>query len=139
MELNAANKLMLHVHSTRESVSQVTDALAKTLEKADLPEEVAFDVKLAVQEAVINAVEHGNESDPTRMVHVTCECGDGAVTAVVRDEGEGFDPAGVLDPTLPENVLREHCRGIFLIRNLCDEVRFNKKGNQVTIVKKIPG
>ena len=139
MQLDAEKKLVIDLHSTRDSVNQVTDVLSEACEKLDLPEEAAFDIKLAVQEAVVNAVEHGNRCDENKMVHVSFEAGSDAVTVVVRDEGEGFDPCCIPDPTLPENILREHGRGIFLMRNLCDEIRYNGKGNEITIVKKLPG
>jgi len=89
------------------------------------------------QEAVVNAVEHGNECDESKQVHVTCRIGADAVVITVSDEGLGFDPAQVPDPTLPENILREHGRGLFLMRSLCDEIRYNAKGNEITIVKKL--
>ena len=132
------NILTLDLPSRQDSVTEAANALTDALEQAGLPESLTFDVRLALQEALVNAVEHGNRLDETKRVHVTCDKTDDAVTLVVRDEGDGFDPGGVPDPTLPENILREHGRGLFLMRRLCDEVRFNPKGNTVTVVKKIP-
>jgi serine/threonine-protein kinase RsbW len=138
MAVNADNVVTFDLQSTRESINQITDRLSKTFEEMGLPDEVTFDLKLAAQEAVVNAVEHGNHCDQSKKVSVTCAVSDDAVTIIVCDEGCGFDPAGVPDPTLPENILREHGRGLFLMRNLCDTVCYNDKGNELTIVKKIP-
>jgi len=138
MQSDAKNKTTLELCSSRDNIAQVSALLSEALEKLNLPGETMFDLKLAATEAVVNAVEHGNKYDERKMIHVSCEARNGAVIISVRDEGDGFDPAGVPDPTLPENILKEHGRGIFLMRNLCDDVRYNAKGNEVTIVKKIP-
>jgi serine/threonine-protein kinase RsbW len=137
MPVNAENVLDLDLFSTRDGINLVTDQLTALFCRAGLSEDETFDLKLAAQEAVVNAVEHGNDCDETKKVHVHCEATGNVITLVVRDEGPGFDPAQVPDPTLPENILREHGRGLFLMRNLCDEVRFNAKGNEITIVKRI--
>ena len=96
-----------------------------------------FDLRLAAQEAVVNAVEHGNRGDERKKVYVRCHVNGDSLVVTVRDEGDGFDPGQVPDPTLPENILKEHGRGIFLMRNLCDEVRYSPRGNEVTLIKKL--
>ena len=138
MQPDAASKLMMEFQSTRDSITEVVQKLSAALDELGLPDDAVFDIKLAAQEAVVNAVEHGNNCDESKTVRVCCEADEDCITVAVRDEGDGFDPAQVPDPTLPENILRESGRGIFLIRNLCDEVRFNEKGNEVTMVKRIP-
>jgi len=126
------------LESSRDSVNRVAGMIAEAFDGLGLPDQVVFDVKLATQEAVINAAEHGNRYDPQKRVHVRLETTDEAITVAVRDEGLGFQAECVPDPTLPENLLKENGRGIFLMRKLCDEVRYNEKGDEVTIVKKIP-
>ena len=138
MRSSTCKRLNFDLRSTRDSVNRVAAMLSCFFDKQKLPDEVTFDIKLATQEAVVNAAEHGNKYDHSKNVHISCETTDRAVTVTVCDEGLGFDPCCVLDPTLPENILRENGRGVFLMRNLCDEVRFNDKGNKVTIVKHIP-
>lgn len=137
MPVNADKVLCFDLRSTREGINQITDQLSRFFEQAHLGDQATFDLKLAAQEAVVNAVEHGNECDESKQVHVTCRIGADAVVITVSDEGLGFDPAQVPDPTLPENILREHGRGLFLMRSLCDEIRYNAKGNEITIVKKL--
>ncbi len=123
--------------STRDSVTRIGKMFAEAFERLRLPEDTIFDLRLAAQEAVVNAVEHGNHCDETKKVYVHCWLNGDSLRVTVRDEGSGFDPRKVPDPTLPENILKEHGRGIFLMRNLCDEVRFSPQGNEVTLVKKL--
>lgn len=137
MRMSTDRKVTFDLQSRRDSVNEVADRLSGFFDKLGWPEEAVFDVKLAAQEAVVNAVEHGNGSDETKLVHISCEATDDTVTLIVSDEGNGFNPVKVPDPTLPENILRENGRGLFLMRNLCDEVFYNQKGNEVTIIKKV--
>ena len=135
MQPCVGKRMMFELQSTPDSVNRVGAMLAGFFDKQGLSSEVTFDVKLAVQEAVVNAAEHGNEYDESKTICVCCEATGEAITVTVTDEGPGFSPCCVPDPTLPENILRENGRGVFLMRNLCDEVCYNDKGNKVTIVK----
>jgi len=135
MGLSVGKRMTFDLKSTRDSVNRVAAMLSEFFDKQNLSGDVTFDIKLAVQEAVVNAAEHGNEYDESKMVHVTCEVTDEAIKVTIADEGPGCDPCCVPDPTLPENVLRESGRGVFLMRSLCDEVCYNCTGNEVTIVK----
>ena len=85
-------------------------------------------------EALANAIIYGNGSDPEKRVRVEVELSAEEVALQVYDEGTGFDPAQVPDPTLPENLDGTGGRGIFLIRELMDEVRYNEPGNCVRLV-----
>ena len=87
-------------------------------------------------EALANAVIHGNRENPEKRVWITIRVEqDRRLSIVIRDEGAGFDPAAVPDPTLPENVAAEHGRGILLMKTLTDEVRFEKNGTEVHLIK----
>jgi serine/threonine-protein kinase RsbW len=95
------------------------------------------DIEMALREALANAIVHGNQEDPHKRVHVTCRCTtDGEVSMTVQDEGQGFDSNAVLDPTTPENRLVKHGRGIYLMKTLMDEVRFERGGAVVSMRKK---
>ena len=87
------------------------------------------DIELALREALLNAVIHGNAQDPYKRVYVTTRCNsDGEVSITIRDQGLGFDSRAVPDPTAPENRMCSHGRGIYLIRSLMDEVSFDEGG-----------
>jgi len=90
--------------------------------------------RVGVAEALANAMIYGNGGDPSKRVRVEVELSAGEVALQVHDEGAGFDPAQVPDPTLPENLHGTGGRGIFLIRELMDEVRYNEPGNCVRLV-----
>ncbi|HEX6912300.1 MAG TPA: ATP-binding protein [Longimicrobium sp.] len=90
--------------------------------------------RVGVAEALANAMIYGNGSDPAKRVRVEVELSAHEVALQVYDEGEGFDPTVVPDPTLPENLEGAGGRGIFLIRELMDEVRYNEPGNCVRLV-----
>jgi serine/threonine-protein kinase RsbW len=92
---------------------------------------VRFNVRVALTEALSNAILYGNAEDPHKLVQVRVAVGRSCIEAEITDEGAGFDPEAVPDPTLPERLTREDGRGLFLIRRLMDEVRFNEKGNSV--------
>jgi serine/threonine-protein kinase RsbW len=100
--------------------------------------ESATDIEIALDEALTNAVVHGNHEDPRKQVHVTCRCStDGEVSVMVRDEGKGFDRDALPDPTDPRNLLLPHGRGIYLMRALMDEVYFADNGRVVQMRKRL--
>ena len=90
--------------------------------------------RVGLTEALANAMLYGNGRDPEKKVRVEANLSDGKFTVRVTDEGLGFNPATISDPTLPRNRLRVGGRGIFLIRKLMDQVEFNDLGNSITMV-----
>jgi serine/threonine-protein kinase RsbW len=95
-----------------------------------------LDIEMALREALANAIVHGNQQDPRKCVYVACRCGtDGEVSITVQDEGQGFDADSVADPTTPENRLLTQGRGIYLMKTLMDEVRFEQRGAVVFMRK----
>jgi serine/threonine-protein kinase RsbW len=120
-----------------ESVGEVEAAADQLVSEAGLNEDERFHVTMAVHEAAINAVLHGNEYNPNLHVDVSMENTGSALVFVISDQGKGFDPDSLPDPSLPENILRGTGRGIFLIRSLMDEVKFRPlhPGTEMTMVK----
>jgi anti-sigma regulatory factor (Ser/Thr protein kinase) len=93
-------------------------------------------VELALDEALDNAVVHGNRMDRQKLVQVLCRCEPGkGISVVVKDQGQGFDPSAVPDPTAPANIGAEHGRGIWLMKSVMDEVSFERGGTEVRMRK----
>jgi serine/threonine-protein kinase RsbW len=90
--------------------------------------------RVGLTEALSNAMMYGNGDDPTKRVRVEVTIKGTRIEARITDQGVGFDPGSVPDPTSPDNLLKSGGRGLFLMRQLCDEVSFNDQGNQVTLV-----
>jgi len=93
-----------------------------------------LNLRVGVSEALANAMLYGNASDPDKRVLVEAHFTANSVVVRVTDEGSGFDPDALPDPTLPANRTRPHGRGIFLIRQLMDRVEFNREGNSITMI-----
>ena len=125
------------LNSTMESVSEVEAAAEKMATEAGLDEDLRFHITMAVHEATVNAVLHGNEYDPSRLINVVLENTGKDFIFTIADQGRGFEPSHVPDPLAPENILRGTGRGIFLIRSLMDEVHFRQlhPGTELTLVK----
>jgi serine/threonine-protein kinase RsbW len=92
---------------------------------------------MAVREAAVNAVLHGNDYDPAKQIAVSFENTGAALVITIADQGKGLDPETIPDPLAPENLLRGTGRGIFLIRSFMDEVHFRQlhPGTELTLVK----
>ena len=120
-----------------ESVGEVEAAADRLATEAGLDEDQRFHIVMAVREAAINAVLHGNEYDAARQIDVSLENTGKDLVFVISDQGHGFDPDHLPDPLAPENILRGTGRGIFLIRSLMDEVHFRQlhPGTELTLIK----
>lgn len=119
-----------------EAVGSVADAIDSTLLKLQVPEQRRLEIGLAVQEALVNAVVHGCKNDPTKEVHCRMQAdGDGRILIVVTDPGPGFNPDRVEDPKQVDRVFEDHGRGVYLIRELMDEVHFDNNGAQIRMWK----
>ena len=92
-----------------------------------------LNLRVSLTEALSNAMLYGNGRDPEKRVRVEVIVGEKEIKACVTDEGTGFDPGDVPDPTTPDNLEKSGGRGLFLMRELMDEVLFNERGNQVTL------
>ena len=120
-----------------DSVAEIEAAAERLTQAAGLDEDETFRVAMAVREAAVNAVLHGNGYDPGKHVTASFENNGKSLIITIADEGEGLDPDKVPDPLAPENLLRGTGRGIFLIRSFLDEVHFRQlhPGTELTLVK----
>ena len=110
------------------AISPFVDKLMRLIRKCGHAPEGENDVEIALREALANAIIHGNHENPGKHVHVRCRCEPSEITLAIKDEGSGFDIDRISDPTAPENTGSVHGRGIFLMKALMDEVRFEEGG-----------
>lgn len=101
-------------------------------------EDTIFAIKLAFEEAVTNAIKHGNSNDRTKKVHIRYYADPRRVVFMVRDEGCGFRPDQVPDPTADENLERPSGRGLMLMHSYMTKVRYSETGNEVWLLKENP-
>jgi len=116
-------------------IPEAETAVLSALEDLGYDEDHWFAVRLALEEALVNAMKHGNRMDPSRKVRMAYRIAPDRVDIRVRDEGQGFNPQGVPDPTTDENLQRPCGRGIMLMRSYMDSVRYSGGGNEVHMVK----
>ena len=116
-------------------LKEISKSLVNNLKENGVNENVIFDIHVSFEEALRNAMIHGNKMDDQKKVIVETDVAEKEVIISVEDEGEGFDPGDVPDPTLDENLLKESGRGVYLIRHLMDEVKYENSGRKVIMVK----
>jgi serine/threonine-protein kinase RsbW len=121
---------------TAAEMTRVVDWLRDAMTQLGYTDQDVFAVRLALEEAVINAVKHGNRSDPNKQVRIRYQVTGERVVAEVEDQGAGFDPTTVADPLGAEGLLRTSGRGLHLMRCCMSSVRHNKRGNIVTLCKR---
>lgn len=114
---------------------ELLDELLARLGEFRWSDDEVFGVHLAVEEALMNAIKHGNRLDATKHVHVVSELSEKAFRIQITDEGPGFNPENVPDPTLDENLELPSGRGLMLMRTFMSKVEYNASGNQVTMEK----
>ena len=119
-------------------MSPFIDHLMRLIKTFRIADGTEVDIEIALREALLNAVIHGNHEDPHKHVYLTVVCvADGEVSIMIRDEGAGFESSSVADPTAPENRMSTHGRGIYLMRALMDEVSY-EQGGTVVYMRKSP-
>ena len=138
--MTAQSKVSYRMESTLESVNKAEEMVGQMAVLAGFDEDVRDGITMAVREAMINAVLHGNAYDPAKRVNLTVEQNRHELIITIGDEGKGLEPEEIPDPLAPENLMKQSGRGIFLIRAFMDEVRFRKlePGTEITLIKRIP-
>lgn len=132
-----SGKTLIKVPSETRYIRKVSSRMLSGLDRYNIDESSLFDIRLCVEEAVRNAMVHGNHSDRRLSVKVAYWVDNDLLNIEVEDEGSGFDHANVDDPTLSEHILKNSGRGVYLIKKLMDKVEYNDKGNRVTMVKRL--
>lgn len=121
------------IGSTTDEISKVEALIDRVCESNNFSEDNYGNVLIAVTEAVNNAIEHGNLKDSGKEITIECILTQKQLLFSVKDQGEGFDFNDLPDPTDPENIEKPNGRGIFLMKNLADNVSFSDKGSKVEI------
>jgi len=128
----------ISIYSVPMEVLRVENMVLPAVSAKGYGERALFAIRLALEEAVSNAIQHGNKLDNTKKVTVDFTLDDDKVVMAVTDQGEGFDPSSLPDPTLDENLEATSGRGIALMKAYMDSVEFNEKANKVTMTKLAP-
>ncbi len=127
----------IEIESALEKVEDTVEQILCRVNANALPNEKLFGLRLALHEAIANAITHGNHSRPELSVSIRHRRTHDRVEVTIRDQGNGFDCDAVPDPTQGVNIFQCSGRGIFLMQKLVDEVDYNDKGNEVTLVMHI--
>ena len=114
---------------------RVQNEIEEALQANQFTETELFGIKLALEEALVNAIKHGNQMDLQKRVHVAYYISTERFDVRITDEGPGFDPGDVPDPTAPENLERPCGRGLHLIRHFMTEVVFHGRGNTIAMLR----
>ena len=134
---STTSRVSLTLPSSLESVDTIEHAAQGFAARAGFDEDTVPNIAMAVREAAVNAILHGNSYNPAKQVTASFEANSDALVVRIADQGTGFDPGNIPDPLAPENILRGSGRGIFLIRAFMDEVHFRQlhPGTELTLIK----
>lgn len=124
------------VPSAISLMNVILDYLMKRVEKLGVISPEQSNLFVALDEAFVNAVKHGNKYDVQKLVRISAEVSKKEARFTIEDEGEGFDVSTIPDPLDPENLFKTSGRGVLFIYNIMDEVVYNERGNRLTMVKK---
>lgn len=127
----------IHFPSKIENLALVEKLIDKVCDELKVNEDNYGNILIALTEAVNNAIMHGNKQDSTKSIHLKCENQEKNLLFIVEDEGDGFDFDNLPDPTDPVNIEKPNGRGVFLMRNLADEVNFSNNGKRVELKFKL--
>lgn len=129
-------KIEFEFPSAISLMHSVLDYLMKRVEKVGVIETDNSNLFVALDEAFVNAIKHGNKFDANKIVRISAEVSPTEARFTIEDEGEGFNVSEIPDPTNPENLFKTSGRGVLIIHNIMDEVSYNERGNRLTMVKK---
>lgn len=118
-------------------VRKVSSDILEKLKARNIDESALFDIRLCVEEMLLNAVEHGSSGKKISKVNICYRIEGDKFIIEIEDSGPGFDYSKLPDPTSDDNILKNSGRGVYLVHHLMDNVEFNKKGNKVKLIKYI--
>jgi serine/threonine-protein kinase RsbW len=131
MVLSESEKLS--ISSKAENIILVEKMIDDVCAQFNINEDFYGNILVALTEAVNNAIYHGNQSNPNKQIEISFKASPNFISFIVKDEGKGFNYSSLPDPTNPENIEKPNGRGVFLMRNLADNVSFEDNGSKVTM------
>jgi serine/threonine-protein kinase RsbW len=129
----------IEIPSVVELLNPILSYLTERVEKLGVIDSSTSNLFVALDEAFANAIRHGNKLDPSKMVRIAADLSVEEASFTIEDEGEGFDVSSIPDPRDPMNLMKASGRGVFFISSIMDEVRYNERGNKITMVKRTDG
>lgn len=126
--------IKISIPSIVENIQMIESFIDNARDKFEINDDIYGNIMIAVTECVSNAIIHGNKSDKEKFVHLELTMEDLSLTFTIEDEGIGYDFTNHIDPTSPENIEKIGGRGVFLIKNLSDEVKFEEEGKKIVLV-----
>ena len=140
LKFNGKKRLMIRIEVTLNAdptaINPVVEGIMDMARRLECAAGKEFEIETALREALANAIVHGCKNDSTKKVQVRVGCDEQTgMVIVVRDPGSGFDPVAIPDPCSNENVFANHGRGIYLINQLMDEVKFERNGTEIHMRK----
>lgn len=133
--MSAPEKFEVAIPSDTTIAQEVQERIIAELEKRQYTSRDVFGVRLSLEEAITNAIRHGNGNDKSLEVFISCEITDDVMRVEVQDQGPGFKPEAVPDPTADENLDLPGGRGVLLMNAYMTRVAYNEKGNRVILEK----
>jgi serine/threonine-protein kinase RsbW len=126
--------IKISIPSLMENIKMIESFIDNARDKFEINDDIYGNIMISVTECISNAIIHGNRNMKEKLVHLELLMEDESLTFTIEDEGEGFDYTEQEDPTSPENIEKVGGRGIFLIKHLSDEVKFEEEGKKVVLV-----
>ena len=129
----------LEIQSDPAVLPQVEEFIEKAVEDSNIEKSALNNLMMAVNEATTNGMLHGNKADINKKVQITLAINNKRIKVIIKDQGNGFDPSKVPDPTTPENIYKESGRGLFIMQTCMDEVdyKFTPDGTELSLLLKL--
>ena len=126
--------IKISIPSLIENIKIIESFIDNAKESFEINDDIYGNIMISVTECISNAIIHGNQSKKEKLVHLELSMEDNIIRFTIEDEGEGFDFTELKDPTAPENIEKTGGRGIFLIKHLTDDVKFEENGKKTILL-----
>ncbi|SDD28114.1 serine/threonine-protein kinase RsbW [Algoriphagus faecimaris] len=127
------NSIKISIPSLIENIKMIESFIDNAREKFEINDDIYGNIMISVTECISNAIIHGNKNDKNKLVKLELRAEEDILQFVIEDEGSGFELESLPDPTSPENIAKPGGRGIFLIKHLTDDVKFEENGKRTIL------